>query len=118
MCFCTAKIQLFPNIADSTINYCKKNHTTNKDQGAKPRLTLFFTFHHKRGKLGGLGRISGEVVAKRERSLGGGVGLLLTDDDFAGYHLIGVGMMISDCLQCYQFSPPDMYQSRRVHPFR
>jgi hypothetical protein len=47
--------------------------------------------------LGGLGRFSGEVGAKRERSLGGGVGLLLTDDDFAGYHLIGVGMMIADC---------------------
>lgn len=118
MCFCSAKIQLFPNIADFTINYCKKNHTTNKDQGAKPRLTLFFTFHHKRGKLGGLGRISGEVGAKRERSFGGGVGLLLLDDDFAGYHLIGVGMMIADCFQRDQFSPPDMYQSRRVHPFR
>lgn len=118
MCFCSAKIQLFPNIVDSTINYCKKNHTTNKDHGAKPRLTLFFTFHHKRGKLGGLGRISGEVGAKREQSSCGCVGLLLTDDNFARYHLIGVGMMVADCFQCYQFSPPDMYQSRRVHPLR
>jgi hypothetical protein len=100
MCFCSAKIQLFSNIVDSTINYCKKNHTTNKDQGAKPRLTLFFTFHHKRGRFDDLGRICGEVGVKRERSLCGGVGLLLTDDDFAGYHLIGVGMMIADCLQC------------------
>jgi hypothetical protein len=44
--------------------------------------------------------------------------LLLTDDDFAGDHLIGVGMMIADCFQRDQFSSPDMYQSRRVLPFR
>lgn len=84
--------------------------------GAKPCTPLFFTFHRKRGYLYGLGRISGEVGAKRSRCRGGGVDNELPNDNGAGNHFDGIGKMVPQRFKRHHVSPLHMNQSRRVRP--
>lgn len=84
--------------------------------GAKPRLTLFFTFYRKRVFMHGLGRIRGEVGAKLGRCRCGGVDNELPNHNGAGYHFDGIGKMVTQRFKTHQVRPLHMNQSRRVRP--
>lgn len=112
----SAKILFFSYIVYDAKKNCKNYNTTIEGGGAKRRLTLFFTLCRKWACLSGLGVFGAVAGVKLERSGSGGIGKALPDYDFARYHFPGVGKMITEGLECNEFSELHMNQSRRVVP--